>query len=61
MVRHGNPMQKIHMVHHVDVAQAIMLAADKRGIDGQIYNVADDEPITILLSIPILQYPFATS
>jgi hypothetical protein len=24
----------------------ITLATDKRGIDGQIYNVADDEPIT---------------
>jgi nucleoside-diphosphate-sugar epimerase len=41
-----NPMQKIHMVHHADVAQAIILATDKSGIDGQIYNVADDEPVT---------------
>lgn len=40
-----NPGQKIHMVHHADVAQAIMLVADKKGIDGQIYNVADDEPV----------------
>jgi nucleoside-diphosphate-sugar epimerase len=44
--RNWNPMQRIHMVHHADVAQAITLAADKRGIDGQIYNVADDEPVT---------------
>jgi nucleoside-diphosphate-sugar epimerase len=44
--RNWNPMQKIHMVHHADVAQAIILATDKRGIDGQIYNVADDEPVT---------------
>jgi nucleoside-diphosphate-sugar epimerase len=44
--RNWNPMQKIHMVHHADVAQAIILAMDKRGIDGQIYNVADDEPVT---------------
>jgi nucleoside-diphosphate-sugar epimerase len=44
--RNWNPVQRIHMVHHADVAQAITLAADKRGIDGQIYNVADDEPVT---------------
>jgi nucleoside-diphosphate-sugar epimerase len=44
--RNWNPMQRIHMVHHADVAQAITLAADKRGIDGQIYNAADDEPVT---------------
>jgi nucleoside-diphosphate-sugar epimerase len=44
--RNWNPMQKIHMVHHADVAQAIILVTDKRGIDGQIYNVADDEPVT---------------
>ncbi len=43
--RNWNPKQKIHMVHHADVAQAIMLTADKEGIDGQIYNVADDEPV----------------
>jgi nucleoside-diphosphate-sugar epimerase len=44
--RNWNAIQRIHMVHHADVAQAIMLAADKKGIDGQIYNVADDEPVT---------------
>ncbi|MEX1028853.1 MAG: NAD(P)-dependent oxidoreductase [Paenibacillaceae bacterium] len=43
--RNWNPKQQIHMVHHADVAQAIMLATDKMGIDGNIYNVADNEPI----------------
>jgi nucleoside-diphosphate-sugar epimerase len=43
--RKWNPNQLIHMVHHEDVAQAVMLAADEQGIDGQIYNVADNEPV----------------
>ncbi len=34
------------MVHHADVAQAIMLAADRREAGGKIYNVADDQPVT---------------
>lgn len=45
--RKWNPIQKMHLVHHTDVAQAMMLLADTPGIDGQIYNVADDEPVTI--------------
>lgn len=44
--RQWNPIQKIHLLHHADVAQALMLAVDSQGIDGQIYNVADDEPVT---------------
>lgn len=44
--RQWNPLQRIHLVHHADVSQALMLAADRQGIDGQIYNVADDEPVT---------------
>lgn len=43
--RNWHPMQQIHMVHHADVAQAVMLALDVQGIDGEIYNVADDEPV----------------
>ena len=42
-----NPNQPMHLVHHADVAQAIMLAIDKAGIDGEIYNVADDEPVKV--------------
>jgi hypothetical protein len=30
-LRNWNPMQKIHMVHHADVAQAIMLAGIRGG------------------------------
>lgn len=42
-----NPAQRFHMVHHADVSQALMLAAATAGIDGRIYNVADDAPISV--------------
>ena len=35
------------MVHHVDVAQAIMLTLDKPETNEKLYNVADDEPVPI--------------
>jgi nucleoside-diphosphate-sugar epimerase len=41
------PEKRLHMVHHADVAQAIMLSLDKSWAGGQIYNVADDLPIPI--------------
>ncbi|WP_235550977.1 NAD-dependent epimerase/dehydratase family protein [Paenibacillus sp. Soil787] len=39
--------KRLHMVHHADVSQALLLAASTHGIDGHIYNVADDSPITV--------------
>ncbi|GMK43796.1 hypothetical protein PghCCS26_09230 [Paenibacillus glycanilyticus] len=41
------PAQRFHMVHHADVSQALMLAASTPGINGRIYNVADDAPISV--------------
>ncbi|MDF2684815.1 MAG: NAD-dependent epimerase/dehydratase [Brevibacillus sp.] len=41
-----NPAKRLHMVHHADVCQALLLAATTPDIDGRIYNVADDSPIT---------------
>ena len=35
------------MVHHLDVAQALLLLLNTHGLDGQIFNVADDAPITL--------------
>ncbi|WP_046226925.1 NAD-dependent epimerase/dehydratase family protein [Paenibacillus dauci] len=46
-LRDWNPAKRMHMGHHVDVAQGLMLAATSSGIDGQIYNVADDAPISV--------------
>lgn len=42
-----NPSLQLSLVHHEDVSQALMLAATTPGIDGHIYNVADDTPISI--------------
>ncbi|MGO3110112.1 MAG: NAD-dependent epimerase/dehydratase family protein [Sphingobacterium sp.] len=38
---------RMHMVHHLDVAQATLLLLNTDGLDGQIFNVADDAPITL--------------
>ena len=35
------------MVHHLDVAQALILMMKMQGLSGQIFNVADDAPITL--------------
>lgn len=45
-MRNWNPAKRIHMIHHADVGQALLLAASVPGIDGRIYNVADDAPIS---------------
>ncbi len=47
MTRSWPSAKRMHMVHHADVAQAIMLSLDKPQAAGQIYNVADDTPIPI--------------
>jgi nucleoside-diphosphate-sugar epimerase len=40
------PHQRLHVVHHADVAQGLLLALHAEGIDGRAYNVADDAPVT---------------
>jgi nucleoside-diphosphate-sugar epimerase len=47
LLRNWNPAKRFSMVHHADVSQALMLAAFTSGIDGRIYNVADDAPISV--------------
>jgi len=42
-----DPSKQLSMVHHEDVSRALLLAASTLGIGGRIYNVADDNPITI--------------
>ena len=43
---HYHPAQRMHMVHHADVAQALMLALRSEDAPGEIFNVADDAPMT---------------
>lgn len=47
LMRQWNPAKRLHMVHHADVSQALLLAASIPGIDGRCYNVADDAPMTV--------------
>lgn len=42
-----NPSKALSVVHHEDVSQALLLAASTPSIGGCIYNVADDNPITV--------------
>jgi len=45
-LRNWHPAKRMHMAHHADVGQALLLAASAPGIDGRIYNVGDDAPIS---------------
>lgn len=38
---------RMHMVHHLDVAQALLLLLNTEGLNGEIFNIADDAPITL--------------
>ncbi|MGC9542795.1 NAD-dependent epimerase/dehydratase family protein [Streptomyces sp. UG1] len=38
--------QRLHMGHHVDVAQGLLRILHAPGIAGRIYNIADDAPVT---------------
>jgi nucleoside-diphosphate-sugar epimerase len=45
MKRHSG--SRMHMVHHLDVAQALMLLLNTDGLNVEIFNVVDDAPITL--------------
>jgi len=38
---------RMHMVHHLDVAQALTIMLHTDGLNGEIFNVADDAPISL--------------
>ena len=38
---------RMHMVHHLDVAQGLTLLLQNEGLNGEIFNVVDDAPITL--------------
>ena len=38
---------RMHMVHHLDVAQALMLLLHTDGLNGEVFNVADDAPVSL--------------
>jgi nucleoside-diphosphate-sugar epimerase len=45
MKRHSG--SRMHMVHHLDVAQALTILLQTEGLNGEIFNIADDAPITL--------------
>jgi len=45
MKRHSG--SRMHMVHHLDVAQALILLLQQNGLDGEVFNICDDAPITL--------------
>ncbi len=47
LTRGQPPGKRMQLVHHADVAQAIMLSLRAAQSDMQIYNVADDLPVPI--------------
>ena len=38
--------QRLQLVHHADVAQGLIRALRTEGIDGRIFNIADDAPVS---------------
>lgn len=42
-----HPARRLHLVHHADIAQAARLTLRLPGLAGEIYNVADDAPVTV--------------
>lgn len=42
----GPPHRRTQLVHHADVAQAVLLCLRIPGVDGEIFNVGDDAPVT---------------
>jgi nucleoside-diphosphate-sugar epimerase len=45
MKRHSG--SRMHMVHHLDVAQALILLLRTEGLNGETFNIADDAPVTL--------------
>jgi nucleoside-diphosphate-sugar epimerase len=42
-----HPGSRMHMVHHLDVSQALFLLLQQDNLNGKIFNIADDAPITL--------------
>jgi nucleoside-diphosphate-sugar epimerase len=40
--------KRMHLVHHADVAQALRRLLHSDGVDGRIFNIGDDAPVSAL-------------
>jgi nucleoside-diphosphate-sugar epimerase len=52
--------RRLHVLHHADVGQALLLALRADGIDGRTFNVADDAPVTAFELLRLNREPVAT-
>jgi nucleoside-diphosphate-sugar epimerase len=53
--------QRLHLIHHADAAQAVIRALHAPGIDGRIYNAADESPVTAVELHALNGVPFPDS
>jgi nucleoside-diphosphate-sugar epimerase len=42
-----HPGSRMHMVHHLDVAQGLFLLLQQDNLNGEIFNIVDNAPITL--------------
>ena len=42
-----HPGSRMHMVHHLDVAQGLFVLLQRDELNGEIFNIVDDAPITL--------------
>lgn len=47
MLKDWPSSKRFQMIHHADVSQALLLALQGNDIGGEIFNVADDAPLTL--------------
>jgi nucleoside-diphosphate-sugar epimerase len=38
--------KRLHMIHHADAGQALLRALVAEGVDGEVFNAADDAPVS---------------
>ncbi|MFE5033512.1 NAD-dependent epimerase/dehydratase family protein [Streptomyces sp. NPDC056683] len=43
---HWAPVQRLHMGHHADVGQGLLRLLYAPAVNGPVYNIADDSPVT---------------
>jgi nucleoside-diphosphate-sugar epimerase len=53
--------QRMHLIHHADAAQSAIRALHAPGIDGRIYNAADESPVTAVELHAVNGVPFPDS
>jgi dihydroflavonol-4-reductase len=51
----------MHLIHHADAAQSAIRALHAPGIDGRIYNAADESPVTAVELHAVNGVPFPDS